>query len=318
MTRRCVVRIEQIFRAYRQLLPPRREPRGDLRLVLLGSVQDYRDFMRSRGFLIQNPAFFSASQNLIVAGSELNAYARRLAQIREHHAEVRRQYSQLDQSFTARLSEALSQLKQNGFSDAELEQESRLRRAAWDRERSAALAKIAEAERGNESRFADVTRQMFQRLYHEAFHAYVEGYVYSHGEQPLPRWLNEGLAQIFETAQLDAETLRIDAPDAERLRRLQADLASGVPWRLAEVLAAGENEFLDDHRSESGQRLYLYAWGLAYFLTYDRNVLQRRLLDEYVANRSNLGSAARFAILARTPLAEFEPLWRKAMAEIKP
>ena len=49
---------------------------------------------------------------------------------------------------------------------------------------------------------------MFRRLAHEAFHAYLETYVYPRQAYDVPRWLNEGLAQTFEAGLLeDADVL---------------------------------------------------------------------------------------------------------------
>jgi hypothetical protein len=318
MTRRSVVRIEQIFRAYRQILPPRVEPSSRLRIELLGAMEDYRRRLHESGFQIVNPAFFSSAENRIVAGSDLNAYTERLSRTRMHHAEVRRQYRLLQETFPANLAAVLDQLRRNGFSDAEIELESRLRRAAWQREHDAALAKIAVVERQNQARFAEVTQQMFARLYHEAFHAYVENYVYSDPRHPLPRWLNEGLAQIFETAQLDGDTLRIDVPDVARLRPLQRDLAAPQPPRLVEMLDAPDDRFLDSHRGDIAGQLYLVAWGVAYYLTYEQNLLGGQRLDEYVANPENFGAIARFTRLIDMPLPKFEAAWRNAMLDLKP
>ena len=91
--------------------------------------------------------------------------------------------------------------------------------------------------------FEKVTRQMFTRLYHEAFHAYLENCVYPHDRHDVPLWLNEGLAVLFEGGMLESGTLRIDAPDAAALRRLKADLAGDRPLTLTALLAADRSLF---------------------------------------------------------------------------
>ena len=48
-TRRCISRIEQTFRAYRLLLPPKITKRGNLRVRLHGSMDDYRTYLRTLG-----------------------------------------------------------------------------------------------------------------------------------------------------------------------------------------------------------------------------------------------------------------------------
>ena len=57
---------------------------------------------------------------------------------------------------------------------------------------------ISRCDRENVQLFDKVTRQMFTRLYHEAFHAYLENYVYPHDRYDVPLWLNEGLAVLLE------------------------------------------------------------------------------------------------------------------------
>jgi hypothetical protein len=158
-----------------------------------------------------------------------------------------------------------------------------------------------------------VTREVFARLYHEAFHAYVENYVYPEPGVTLPRWLNEGLAQVFESGQFEADTLRVDAPHPQRLSALQADLASGAPLKIAEVLTADEQDFLSGHTGKAGQRCYLYSWGLVYYLTFEQNLVRLDALDPYVLNEEHLGPLARFTRLIGTPLPKFERRWREAM-----
>ena len=44
----------------------------------------------------------------------------------------------------------------------------------------------------------------------------------------MPRWLNEGLAQIFETAIIEAGELRVGHADAERLARVKEEIRVGT------------------------------------------------------------------------------------------
>lgn len=316
-TRQCVVRIEQIFRAYRTLLPPRAIKPQPLTVVLYGSLDDYRGRLRGLDLSLDNAAFYSARQRTILAGSDLNLFAERLAQVRREHDEIKRTYVRLDGEYAKTLSSLSNELKAGGFTADEAAAEIRLRKAAWKAEMEEVLAANAQRQRTNEQKFADVTRQMFARLYHEAFHAYLDTYVYPHDRHHVPRWLNEGLAQVFETGQLDGDSLRIDAPDRQRLERLQEDLAA-QPLRLAQLLTAQEREFLGPHGDTSSQRHYLYAWGVAYYLAFQENLLATKRLDEYVAPAAEqLDPIARFERLANQPLPQFEERWRAAMSAAK-
>jgi hypothetical protein len=312
-TRQCVVRIEQIFRAYRTLLPPRAVKSEGLSVALYGSLDDYRGRLRRLDLSLDNAAFYSPRERTILAGSDLNLFAERLAQVRSEHDQIKRTYARLDAEFAKSLGSLSDSLKAGGFSAEEAAAEIRQRKATWKEQMEEVLAANAQRQRTNEQKFGDVTGQMFARLYHEAFHAWLDNFVYPHDDHHVPRWLNEGLAQVFETGQLDGESLRIDAPDRDRLQRLQQDLAA-QPLPLAQLLTAQEREFLGFHGERSSQRHYLYAWGLAYYLAFEENLLATPRLEAYVAESAErLDPIARFERLANQPLPQFEKRWREAM-----
>jgi hypothetical protein len=318
MVRRCVVRAEQIFRAYRQLLPPASKRRTGLRLLIFGSTDEYQRHLRESGLAIAGPAWFSKTRNQVVAGGELNAIGRRLQQTQTQNEEVRRQYKALKSSFPERLASLIQQMKQRGYASAQIEQEVKLRSAAWQREYDEALGRLVLAAVQNEAAFAEATEQIFAQLYHEAFHAHVENYVCPQGESTLPHWLNEGLAQIFEAGQMEADSLRIDAPDRKRLTQLQEDLRSKQPLTIQEVVAADAQDFLNPASNRSTQRYYLYAWGLAYDLAFEKNRLRPEVLDAFLSNTEDFGPAARFTRLVEMPIAKFERLWREAILAMRP
>ena len=88
-TRRSIVRIEQMFAAYCEILPRRTRPVSPLRVKLFGSMSEYNDFLKSLGLNIENPAIFIADENLLAAGSELSAYGQQLQAVRARHAALR-------------------------------------------------------------------------------------------------------------------------------------------------------------------------------------------------------------------------------------
>ena len=68
-----IVRAEQIFAAYRQILPPRTSPVKPLRLILLCSLHEYQAVLTKLGVTarFQNPACFIEDKNTVVIGSDL-------------------------------------------------------------------------------------------------------------------------------------------------------------------------------------------------------------------------------------------------------
>jgi hypothetical protein len=318
-TRRSIVRIEQIFRAYRQLLPPRVRPQRELRVLLFGSLDEYRQHLREHELDISNPAFFAEELNLIVAASDLVEYNSRLTEARQQHQQARAQLAELDADMDWRLAEMRKRLQASDVSKDKIDDEMNARRAAWKVDYEESMRQLAAADRRNEARFANVTEQMFRRLYHEGFHAYLENYVYPSIGHDVPIWLNEGLAQVFQSGQLDGDALRIDAPLASALKIVQDDLRGRDPLSLEQLLLAGRREFLAG--PEAGERtakLYAYAWALAYVLTFNDGLLGSHALNNYVtAKPDQIEPLAAFERLTQAPLAEFEPRWRRDILNLK-
>ncbi len=299
-TRRSILRIEQVFAAYEEILPPRTAPERPLNIKLFGAMQQYHAFLQHGGFQVDNPALFVPRQNLLAAGSELSAYAQQLADVRRRHDVLLQESTELARQIPAKISQFQKELAGGGFSPDEQRTLSNTAQANWNRQIRDLKLQINAFERHNVEQYDQVTRRMFVRLFHEAFHAYLENYVYPHARYDVPRWLNEGLAQVFEGGQLESGALRLDAPDAAQLKALQADLSDPQPLPLADLLRADDNRFLVLHSdgAHASARHYLYAWGLAYYLTFRQPILESAALDHYVDH-----SAA-----AEAPLRRFEHL----------
>lgn len=320
-TRRCVVRIEQIFRAYRMILPPRGRPPPPLKVRLYGSLDEYRAELRRLKLNIANPAFYSTRERTILAGTDLDTYSRHLAEIRRDHEALRKSWKQFNTDFKEQiLPDELAKLRAAGFSKDEVEAERALRTARWNTQYDAQIATINEQDRRNDLKFAEVTGQMFAQLYHEAFHAWIDNFVYARDRQRVPRWLNEGLAQVFESGKIDGQTLRLDAPAPARLTFLQNDLKKS-PLPLADFLSRENAPFLEGHTRDSQQsaeRTYAYAWGIAWYLAFHEQKLAGTALDGYVAvDGDKLSPLERFEKFTGRKLPQFEQEWRRAMLEAK-
>ncbi len=314
-TRRCIVRIDQIFRAYRQLIPSTDGDHRPLRIVLYGSVDEYQTALRTLGIEIENLAFYASREHMIFAGAELASYSKRLQSIRAAHQSTLRELDTDAERFRAQLKAFSEKLAKEGVGREQIKEELARRNAAWNRERLLLERQISETDRRNDAAFAEVTDRMFRRLYHEAFHAYLADYVVADRTTPVDRWLNEGLAQIFEVGQLDGDTLRIDAPNPTALAHLQRDLASDSPLSLAELLVSSDRDFLAAHARISTARHYAYAWGLVYYVTIEKQLLTPESLAAFLSP-SEQSPLERFEALIGKPLREFEREWREAMLKL--
>ncbi len=320
MTRRSIVRLEQIFAAYRQLLPPRSKPTRPLVIQIFGTSQQYRRALAEHGLSIANPAVYLPAKNLILAGSDLNDFDAALAKVQRQHDRIRAELDAMMSDAPSRSKELFETLTKNGIPAAQRQKIVAAEEKQWEDRRRDTRRKIAELERDNAAKFNVVAGQMFRRLSHEAFHAYLETFVHPRETYDVPRWLNEGLAQVFEAGLLEADTLRIDNPNTVALEHLQRDLAGGQSLGLAELLNAGSESFLAGH-ADAGKdvaRAYYYSWGLAYYLAFEQGVLGTSDLEAYLDPKQTQGDAVdKFEKLVGIPLDEFEPKWRKAMLELK-
>ncbi len=309
VSRQVVVRLEQMFTAYRQMLPPRAEPARPPEIAVFGALSAYHDFLSRRGVRNDRSALFLPEQNLVAAGSDLNRSAAQLEQFRQDHARLLEELRRLERDLRPRLNESAGRMQQAGVSPDEIAKSLAATRRQLEKEIAEKRGEVQRADRRNEELFSRLAGRMFAQLYHEAFHAYLENFVYPCKQFTVPLWLNEGLAQLFESAEPQSGALRIDAIDSDRLRRLAADLAGDDPLPLSELLAAGPEAFLDRQR---GRQFYLHAYALTYYLAFETGSISASRLDNYVGPTSaSKTPVERFARLAGAELESFETRWRQ-------
>ncbi len=318
--RRVVVRVEQVFAAYRQILPPRTVAARPLQFVVLGSLDEYRAFLAEMGLKVSNPAVYVRERNLVVAASETARYTAELKKTNIRHKQLSAELGELEEQLSVRLRELGKQLRNSTRPRGETTSLIVRLRGEAEKEIKGKKNEIRRCDRENAQAFDKVTRRMFARLYHEAFHAYLENYVYPHRQYDVPLWLNEGLATVFEQGQLESGSLRVDAPNRPALKMLKADLKRGESLSLERLLAAGGRDFLvgDGKSAETSSRYYCHAWGLVYYLTFERRLLASPRLSEYVAaDAQSVEPVERFERLVDMPAAAFRKEWRKYIATLK-
>ena len=320
VTRRAAVRLEQIFTAYARVLPPRHPSARPTAIELAGSKEDYLAVLKQAGVQVLNAAVYIVADRRIVCGSDLTKLGDELNRAAVHH---RQQVATADKT-----EQDLRELYKGH--KAELERYL----GAVKKERD----KVWAAERANDAAFDTATRKLFAILYHEAFHAYVTAFVHppmkadevraGNGTGELPRWLNEGLAQLFEDPVIEAGELRVGHADPDRLKRVQdwlagkargPDVVGLIP--LADLLRAGKEAFVTDHAGErpASDRSYLTAWAAAHYLTFGRRVLGTKGFDDFLATVNTGTDPARaFEALVGQDVPAFEKDWPESLRRLQP
>jgi hypothetical protein len=302
--RRVAVRLSQVYAAYTRFLPPRNKPGRPTTILLAGSLVDYQALLKERGYQFINPGFYDPTNNQLVCGSNLEHLGTQLEQTHKDHQKLRNAIK------------------------VRQEELAKLYRGKIPRELTRALAddqrKIDQADTANDKLFQEATRLLFQRLYHEAFHAYLGSSVYAPAREELPRWLNEGLAQIFETALFEGDELRIGHADPERLKRAQDALAANELVSLLNLLCSTPKQFIVASARDqlTSDRYYLTAWALASFLAFECKVLRPEALDTYArATHLQVHPVEAFCQLAAVDvkrLPDFEKQFRSYLQHLRP
>ena len=326
LTRKAVVLLEQVFAALEALVPPA-VPAGKevapLRVTLCGTANEYRGLQESLGIEAEHPAFYLPARGLLVAGSDMPALIEQERTAADSLAVTEREISDRDRTFETDIRRLAGDLEKQGMPAGKRAEIVQLARNRWQREQEAMLAQVATARRDNAARVADARRAFAARLTHEAWHAYADRQLVGSGRRPLPLWLDEGLAQVFETAALEAGELRLDAPDPVRLKALQELLAGRDAPPLVDLLKAGQGQFLVGHAGgrKASQQSYLMAWGLAFHLAVLEPVLAPTSLAaicEPVAGSDESARVVEFERLVGMPIADFDTAWRRRMLALRP
>ena len=314
LTRRSAVRLEQIYTAFARFFPPTAKTGTPTRFMLATTQDEYKTLLGPLNeSKLLNPAVYDPANNQILCGTDLKRLGDELQSARVHHAQ---QLAGLD-----RYEIGLKKLYKGDELDRHM------------RAVTAERKKVYGADVNNGVKFSEATARLFALLYHEAFHAFVATFAYpplkpeevkaGQGTGELPRWLNEGLAQIFETALVEAGELRADRPDKDRLQRAKDWLKgkNGGPLvPLGDLLTTGRDAFLASHADQklASDRAYVTCWALAHYLTFDRRLIGTDAFHKYlIALNSGDNPKQAFAKFVGQELPAFEKDWHNYLTRLQ-
>ncbi len=134
--------------------------------------------------------------------------------------------------------------------------------------------------------------RLWQVLAHEGFHQFL-GYEMGARDSGVPVWLNEGLAQYFETSTIARSRLQTGAISTAKLRAAQYLIKTRRAPALGELLAMDRATFY-----ANSQSCYPMSWAVVhYLLNRDtqnfRGSTFRRYLSDLKMNRDSVGSFQR-------------------------
>lgn len=270
LTRRVIVRLEDIFEAFREYFGKKEASKKILAIFLFRDSTTYKQALEQRGLTIVNPAVYIPERSEILVVTEWERLAAQLAAVRSKHQEQLRKLERY---------EAL--LRQHFHGQPPI--------AALEKIKSARL-QLNRINQENEAILERQLQPLFRLCYHESFHAYLDLYLFPGATQVIPRWLNEGLAQIFETAVIETGDIRIGHVDVERLRHVQELIKRKSLPKLIDLLQSQARHFQVNHHREAyaSDHYFLASWALAYYLLFAQQKASSRETSSPVARQTVL------------------------------
>ena len=270
------LQLEEVFRAISNLIPPRL-PGRPIRIRIWADQAGYLRAVARDQPNLEHPAFFDPLSNRILAGTDLARVEAETAELRLHHAKqltiLTQRESEIQKAMGGRIPQEFADIA------------------------TKARRELRDADQKNTQTVRQSRTRLLQILNHEAIHGYLGNWVYDRGTRPLPRWLNEGLAQVFETGLIEAGEIRADWPDPSRLSGVRKMIRDGRFPPLRRILADSPDHFLvrgaksgdnsvgnypESSDRESSREAYLASWIVSYHLTFGRKKIPGQDFDKYL------------------------------------
>ncbi len=317
-TRRAAAEIERAFAVFRHFFPPRTHPEDRPRFLLAGGETAFPDRFSSEGLSLENPAVFLREQNVVLVGSDWSSADLRRRLIEANERSLREEIERLRAGIDVRVAELTERLRKapggpqrRDYARFLAAERRRMEQAIEERQ-----AELLRYQREREAIERQAYSHLLALLRHEAWHAYLENYLFPSARYDVPLWLDEGLAMVFEGAEVDGGYLRADVLSRRTVEGLRAaNDESALPVR--ELLGAGPEAFLD-RRPARAARYYAHAGALVHFLLFEWEALEGDRLAAYLAaGEGGADATARFELLVGVPLADFVRHWRRFLARLE-
>jgi hypothetical protein len=343
--------LDQVYRAYRKTFGIHGKARREVTVYLLEDFDEYARFQVARfGGAIQNPAFYYSKDNFIAAYNlfpvererEIRAtilkYEREAREyqkeIKAREDEIRRTAIDIRRDIDKEARRAAAQVRADPYGSKnkrlrEIDEWKRRQKGiVRDKERDLKaglkeyrdkageyISKNRRALAHNYRLRLESNKHMFECLFHEGFHAFSRNFLWKHGRQGVPRWLEEGLASYYEMSVVEAGELIHGGAHPFFLDLIGK--RSGKLLPLAKVVKGDAREFLVAHKDDTDRSNLYYAqsWALGHYLV--GNVPQERILAYARATAAGADPVKEFEKLMGAPIRRVETDIERHLAELQ-
>ena len=332
--------LDDVYKAYRRMFGIKQDADRKATVYLLNDPQEYTRFQMAKlGRAIRNPAFYYPQGNFIVAYNldpveKANEIRKRILgyerKVQEYKQEANRLKTKMRKDAlkvrrkiaakatraknairadahgnkAARIAKVESWRKSQNSSVTAQKRKAEKYLKDYRKRASAYIAKNRGVLAGNYRFRLARNKQMFEFLFHEAFHVFSRTYLWKDGRQSVPRWIEEGLASYYEMSVVEVGELIHGAPNPVYLTVLQNRRGKLLP--LEQILKGDPTLFLVTHRSQQDRSNLYYAqsWAIAHYLV-DR-VPQQRIVAYVKAVAAGANAVMAFELLMGAPIRRLE------------
>lgn len=298
--RQLTVRLDELLTAAAALFAVAVPEQPAMHMAIFRRWEDYAAWQRRRRLRVLNPALYDPQRKELAAACDVDELFQQLERERQRTKATLAQLDDFD-----------LKLRRHFAGAPPIEVVGRLREQRWQM-----LAALTE----NEALLERQKAGFFVVLAHEAAHAFLDVAVFPQHAQTMPRWLNEGIAQLFENVIVDDGQAYWGRLDADRLRAAQQLLRRKEWPGLSAVLLDDPSRFKVGHLTQTLQadRHYLAAWALTHWLLVHRATPIAAIKRYVVVASQETDKLAPFSTLTEMPIAAAEAAWLDWLERVRP
>jgi hypothetical protein len=321
LTRQVASRVAEIFKLYEHCFKPEPNVRHKVPIYLFHSSEEYRQASVNSNLVEGKSAalsFYWPEKNHLLVACELPLYKEEVAKIKQYQDELHRETEKQNNKIFG-LAKEVEDKKKVASSEPEkkqfkawLKKQIEIRKK-YTKELEKLKEKIAFCEYRQKVALDRVSGETLSALYNAAFYAFCQNFL-SPEIKNAPSWLRDGLAQFFEAASLEGNSLVIHTSDSKRIRMIKQVIGEGKTIPLSQFLVAGSKGPISTDGNLS--IYYLESWAIVSYLAKSYDLLQGNFLADYakeIGKRTAPDIA--FQKLTQKTLGDFEKAWKEAMSK---
>ena len=319
----CAFRLAKVYTQYKKHFGTKEDVGKKVQVMIFDSMDQYYGYIDN---MCKNPAFYSPSLNLVCAGCEYHLFKKATEHYKKEFARIgkimdgrKKELTMLRGKLNRQAGDINRQIRNaNAHANAKQAAIQNLRSqliriqmelGQYQKEIDDLERRMDEFKRKLAVAFDQYTHAMFETLYHECFHAFLQNFLFdTERVEKVPLWLNEGLAQYFELARIEGDRLLLGKEDRKRMALLRKWNKEGGLVKLEKLIVADSKHFIvkDEADIERSNMHYFLSWFIVHWLGQNKR-LSREILIKYVdALKADKPPIEALPILTGVPNAELQ------------